>query len=464
MKSQSLTTRTVLVALSAQLVCAAILCTAALWHEFHSRMHALDVQIQGSADSVLGAVQDAEDVDANVTLDPAELKLPPHDVFAVYNQGGRLLGASPNAPMSLIARTEAGFRDARLQGEKYRVFQRDGLRVIDRAEYSGVGLRRPVTLVYAVPEGHLRHEVFEAANFYIVTILLATGAMAFALPALLRRTLQPLADLATAAGEIEAPAFPFNPPAAAVHLSELRPLTQVLHRSISRVRASFAREHQFVSDAAHELKTAVAVVRSSAQLLLLKRRTEAEYKDGLERVVDDVDRLESLITQMLQLARFEETGQEGVPTIELGEIAHHVATLLKPIADQRQVSVRVEAPPGVQVRLRRDLAEALVSNLLLNAIQHSSPMSPPVVVSVVQSSAGSADLSVTDNGCGISPEALPHIFERFYREDRSRSRETGGTGLGLAIAKSVVEAARGRITVESTPGLGTTMHVTFMPA
>ena len=98
MKGKSLTTRAVLVALSAQLLCAAILCTAALWHEFHTRMHALDVQIQGSADSLLGAVQDAEDVDANVTLDPAELKLPPRDVFAVYNQGGRLLGASPNAP------------------------------------------------------------------------------------------------------------------------------------------------------------------------------------------------------------------------------------------------------------------------------------------------------------------------------------------------------------------------------
>lgn len=464
MKGKSLTTRAVLVALSAQLLCAAILCTAALWHEFHTRMHALDAQIQGSADSLLGAVQDAEDVDANVALDPAELKLPPRDVFAVYNQGGRLLGASPGAPPVLITRTEAGFREVRLPHEKYRVFQRNGLRVIDRAEYSGVGLRRPVTLVYAAPEGHLRHEVFEAARFYIVTILLATGAMAFALPALLRQTLQPLAELANAAGEIEAPTFPFNPPASAIELNELRPLTQVLNRSISRVRASFTREHQFVSDAAHELKTAVAVVRSSAQLLLLKRRTEAEYKTGLERVVDDVERLEALIAQMLQLARVEEAGQEKLPAIELGDIAHHVTALLKPIADQRRVIVRVDASSGVQVRLRRELAEALLSNLLLNAIQHSGPVSSPVIVSVSKTTAGSVDLRVTDSGSGISPEALPHIFERFYREDKSRSRETGGTGLGLAIAKSIVESAHGSIRVESAPGEGTTMHVTFIPA
>lgn len=464
MKDQSLTRRAVVVALSAQLLCAAVLSTAALWHEFHTRMHALDVQIQGSADSLLGAVQDAEDVDANVTLDPAELKLPPRDVFAVYNQGGRLLGASPNAPAPLITRAEAGFREIRLPGEKYRIFQRDGLRVIDRAEYHGVGLRRPVTLVYAVPEGHLRHEVFEAASFYIVTILLATGAMAFALPALLRRTLRPLADLATAAGEIEAPAFPFSPPASAVQLSELRPLTQVLNHSISRVRASFAREHQFVSDAAHELKTAVAVVRSSAQLLLLKRRSEAEYRDGLERVVDDIERLEFLIAQMLQLARFEEAGRGDVPAINLAEVANEVAISLKPIADQRQVTVRVEGSSGAHVRLRREAAEALLSNLLLNAIQHSRPTFLPVVVSVVQTTAETVVLSVTDGGTGISPEALPHIFERFYREDTSRSRQTGGTGLGLAIAKSVVDSACGRITVESTPGLGTTMQVTFTPA
>ena len=339
MKGNSLTTRTVLVALTAQLICAAVLCGAALLHELHTRSHALDAQIQGRSDSLLGAVQDAEDPDANVTIDSSELKLPPQDVFGVYNQGGRLLGSSPNAPDGLIARSEPGFREMRISHEKYRILQRNALRVIDRAEYSGVGLRRPVTIVYAMPEGHLRHEVFEAARFYIVTILLVTGATAFVLPLLLRRTMRPLADLAAAAGEIEAPAFPFHPPASAIQLNELRPLTEVLNRSISRVRASFAREHQFVSDAAHELKTAVAVIRSSAQLLLLKRRSETEYKAGLECLVDDVERLESLISQMLLLARSEEITQADVPPIDLGQIVSHVVPLLKPFSEQRQVTV-----------------------------------------------------------------------------------------------------------------------------
>jgi signal transduction histidine kinase len=463
-KGKSLTTQTVLVALAAQLVCAALLCGAALLHEWHTRMHALDTQIQGRSDSLLGAVQDAEDPDANVTLDPAELKLPPRDVFAVYNQGGRLLGSSPEAPVALTMRAEPGFREVRTAHQTYRILQRDALRVIDRAEHGGVGLRRPVTIVYAMPEDHLRHEVFEAASFYIVTILLATGGVAFLLPTLLRRTLRPLADLASATSEIQPPLFPFSPPASAIQLNELRPLAEVLNLSISRVRSSFAREQQFVSDAAHELKTAVAVVRSSAQLLLLRRRSESEYAVGLDGIVKDVERLESLISQMLQLARGDDTLTREIPQIDLGKTAQNVADRLTPIAEQRKVSVVVEATAGTQIRLRQDLADTVVSNILLNALQHSTAESSPVLLSVFHDATGEVKLRVVDGGAGISPEALPHIFERFFREDRSRSRNTGGTGLGLAITKSIVDSAKGEIEVESTPGVGTTMQVTFRPA
>ena len=233
---------------------------------------------------------------------------------------------------------------------------------------------------------------------------------------------------------------------------------------MARVQASFAREHEFVSDAAHELKTAVAVVHSSVQLLLLKRRSEDEYKLGLGRIVDDVERLESLIAQMLRLARLEELHADDTPVLDLGETAASVARLLQPVAQQRNLSIQVEASVGLHVRLRQEWAEALVSNLLMNALQHSPPSSPPVIVAVSQTQTGSILLRVADHGAGIRPEALPHIFERFYRADKSRSRETGGTGLGLAIAKSIVDAAQGHIDVKSTPGAGTTMTVTFSAA
>lgn len=464
MRPQSLTSRALVVALLAQVLGAAVLCTAAVLHEFHTRLRALDTQIQGSSDSLLGAVQDAEDPEANVQIDPAELRLPSRDVFAVYAQGGRLLGSSPGAPPELIARTEPGFREMDLSHEKYRILQRDALRVIDRAEYKGVGLRRPVTIVYAAPEKHLRHEVFEAARFDVLTSLLLTGAMAFALPALIRRTLRPVRDLAAATAEIRAPEFRFYAPASAVGVVELRPLTEVLSRSMARVRASFAREQHFVSDAAHELKTATAVVRSSAQVLLLKRRSEREYRAGLERVVDDIERLETLVGQMLQLARAEGTTAGEAPPLDLGESARRTVALLQPIAEQRNLRIHTDIADGLKVRLRADHAETLVGNLLLNALQHSPPFAPPVAVVLRRNDDGQIQLFVSDQGAGIRAEALPYIFERFYREDESRSRETGGTGLGLAIAKSIVETAHGTIAATSQKGAGTTMHVTFSAA
>lgn len=461
MKVKSLTRRTVGIVVATQLLCAGILCGAALMHERHTRLRALDTQLQGRSDSLLGAIQDAEDLESNVTIDPAELRLPPYDVYAVYNQGGRLLGSSVYAPPELTNRQGDGFRDAMVSGRSYRVFQREALRIIDRAEFGGVGLRRPVTIVYAVPEEHMWHEILEAVSFYLIAIALAAAATVLLVAVLLRKAFRPLADLAQAAAKISAPALHFDPPQSALQLQELRPLTNVLAESAAGLRESFAREQRFVGDAAHELKTAIAVVRSSVQVTMLKPRTGEEYRAGLDRVLEDTARIESLVTQMLQLARMDESEDGRAPVLDLGETIHRVAKLLQPIADDRGLWIEAESSPELYVHLKPESAEILLCNLLLNAIQHSPPAS---LVSISAGARGGSHVrfEVRDRGTGISPEALPHIFERFYREDTSRSRETGGTGLGLAICKSIVEAAGGSIQATSTPGMGTTVTVTFM--
>ena len=473
MKQRSLTRQAIGIVLAAQILCAALLCGATLLHEHHTRFRALDTAIRGRADSLLGAIQDAEDPDDNVAIapvDPSELKLPAEDVYAVYNQGGRLIGSSPNAakaPPDLIARNANGLRDMPGHRGAYRVLQRDATRIIDRAEYGGVGLRRPVTLVYAAPEDHVWHEIFEAARFYLIAVLLASVVAVLLVALLLRRALRPLSDLATAAGSIEAPDLTFDPPASALQVRELRPLTDVLAKSVARVRESFARvresrakEQRFFGDAAHELKTAIAVVRSSVQLLMMKPRTAPEYSAGLERVLEDNTRVESLVSQMLQLGRMESADPGDLPIIDLSKAVADIASRLRPIADQREITIRLDTLAQVPVRLAPEAAEMLVSNLLLNAIQHSAAYAS-ISLQVRRKGAEGVCLEVADQGEGIGPEALPHIFERFYREDTSRSRETGGTGLGLAICKSIVDAAHGAIRVESQQGQGTTVEVTF---
>lgn len=462
-RAYSLVTRIVLAVVAAQLMCAALLCSAALLHERHTRLRALDTRIEGRSDSLLGAVQDAEDPEDNVSIDSNELRLPSDDVYAVYNRGSRLLGTSPNAPSNLIQRQADGFRELRVGHTRFRVLQREAMRIIDRPENGGVGLRRPITILYASPEGHLWHEIFEAARFYVFAILGATALTTLLVALLLRRSLQPLGALAASAARISPPALMFQAPDSALRVRELRPLTEVLNDSVARVRDAFAKEQRFLGDAAHELKTAIAVVRSSVQLLLMRRRTEDEYVTGLKRLLADNSRVEALVAQMLQLSRAEETGPEGAE-IDLRQVASAVVEQLAPIYKSAGVPVQLSGSslPAL-LRLPPDRAFTLISNLVLNAIQHTMN-GEPVLVTVSRVSPASVVLEVIDRGLGISPEALPHIFERFYREDRSRSRDTGGTGLGLSICKSIVEAAQGSIAVESAAAAGTRVIVTFSAA
>ncbi len=462
MKPTSLARRAISMVVIVELLCAVGLSGTAVWHEARSRLHAFDVMLQGRSDSLLGAVQDAEDPEDNVTIDPAELNLPPAHVYAVYNQGGRLLGTSRNAPAPLIARGSDGFRTERVNGDSYRVFQREALRIIDRAENDGVGLRRPVTILYAVPTGEMWHEIRVAAGFYIGVSLLLVCLTAAILVLLTRRLLQPVQALATAATNVDSGSLAFTPPARAASIVELRPLCDALEGTLGRLRLAFQLEHRFVGDAAHELKTAIAVVRSSIQVLMMRPRTADEYRSGLERILNDNERVETLVSRMLTLARLEEHPERVPEPVSVTESVQDALEILDSFAHAHGVALKATLAPGVKARLTPEAARVLVSNLVVNAVQHSAP---GAVVSVVlrdePAAQPNAILEVQDSGTGVAAENLPHVFDRFFREDSSRSRETGGAGLGLAICKSIVEAADGHIEMQSVRGQGTVVRASF---
>lgn len=459
MKERSLARRAIALVLLTELVCALAFSATALWHERESRLRAFDVMLQGRSDSLLGAVQDAEDPEANVTIDPTELRVPADDVWAVYGRGGRLLGSSAKAPAALIARRGDGVRALSVDGRGYRVRQSEGIRIIDRLEYGAKGLRRPVTIVYASRTNHLWHEIAEAAGFYIAVSAGLICATAVILILALRRLLYPLQELAAEAAGVSASAIEFDAPRSAMETRELRPLAEALAATIARLKEALDVQHRFVSDAAHELKTAVAVERSTVQLLAMRQREAGEYAEGLKRAFEDNERVEQLVSRMLTLGRLEERGVGTSEVIDFGGSARRTVEGLLDWSAARGVSLAMEMDEGVNVLLAEDAAETLVSNLVMNAVQHSS-RGGEVRVSV-RAADGRAVLRVADEGVGIAAENLPHIFERFYREDRSRSRETGGAGLGLAICKSIVEGAGGAIDVESAVSRGTTMTVAF---
>ncbi len=460
MKTHSITRRVVTILLIAELVAAVVLSVAVFAHERRTRLRALDVGIRGRCDSLLGAVQDLEDAGDNVYVDPAELRLPAEDRWAVFNANGRVVGRSDNGVM-LRVQAGDGVRDQQIDGVGYRLLQRHALRIIDRDETGGAGIRRPVVLVYASPKTHLVHEALESASYYILTTLLVSALTAALVAVFLRLSLRPVAELGAAAERLSLAHLQFTPPMSVEGIAELRPLAATLSSVVDKLRAAFVREQQFVGDAAHELKTSIAVVRSTIQVLMLKGRTPEEYHAGLQRALEDTQRMESLVQQMLSLARVEEVREANV-TADLFAAAQLACLQLQPVSEHADVAVVFTGAPDARVRMSAERALVLVTNLLLNAIQHSRPQTQVTVT--VTSLPHEVSLCVEDHGVGIDAAALPHIFERFYRADASRARETGGAGLGLAICRSIVEQAGGVLLVMSVPQRGTVVTATFSVA
>jgi signal transduction histidine kinase len=462
-RTRSITRQTVTIVLLAQIAFAIALAGVSVLSERHARMRALSQQIAGRSDSLLGAIQDAEDPEDNIFIDPAELRLPPEDRYAVYSDTKKLIGRSAEAGPPLSMDGALGESNVRMDGESFSVLRRTAMRIIDRAEYGGIGLRRPVVIVYASSERHVLHEVLEAVGRFLAAIVLASMVVALITALLLRRTLQPIRHLALAAQRISPASLQFEIPYGALQVEELRPLATTLSALIDELREAFAKEQRFVGDAAHELKTAVAVVRSSMQVLMMRRRNEEEYVLGLEQLLEDNARVEDLVASMLELARVEQISVGDADLVDLAVAARQACDTMQSFAENQAVTLTVEAPPEAFTRLHPEGADTLLTNLLSNAIRHSKP-GATVRVAILRNIDATIRVVVADDGQGIRPEALPHVFERFYRDDPSRSRMSGGTGLGLAICRSIVESVGGTIEIASVLGQGTTVTVIFSGA
>jgi signal transduction histidine kinase len=454
-KQRSLTRQLIVTVLAAELLCAIALSGVALFHEQHERFRDFDVMLRGRADSLLGAVQDAEDPGDNVMVDGTELVVPLEDAYEIIDESGRILGRSPLWNAGFQVPLTNGYGNQHVGGIRYRVLRAAGVRVIDREENGGI--RRPVLLIYAAPTHRLWQSIFEAVRFSILTGLLLLALTGAFLVWFLRKALLPLRELATEAGKITAHSWDFHPSQEALRTKELEPLATSMTQLLRGLKAAFAQQQRFTSDAAHELKTALAVIKSSLQLLTLRPRTSGEYAAGLERSIEDTERMEGLVSRMLTLARVEEREGDTPASSDLAASLMRAVHNLEPLATLRGVEVMVTASTDLFVCLSEEDGDILCSNLLSNAIQYSETKSS--VLATARLTAGGIELTVTDYGEGIPEESLPHLFERFFRADTSRARHTGGSGLGLSICGAIVTNARGSIRIGSVLGQGTQVTV-----
>jgi heavy metal sensor kinase len=239
--------------------------------------------------------------------------------------------------------------------------------------------------------------------------------------------------------------------------SELGQLATVLNRTFDRLDHAFAQQVQFTADASHELRTPLSVILTQVQLALSRERSGLEYRESLGICQRAAERMRALINALLDLARLDTGGFDlTLAECDLQRVAYESLELVAPLAEQKGAVLRSSVDP---IRVRADGAKLgqVMVNLLQNALQHNAR---GVEVSLsLQPKEGYALLRVSDNGAGIPPEALPRLFDRFYRVDKSRSSATGGSGLGLAICKAIIEAHGGTIRAESRLGEGTEFQV-----
>jgi heavy metal sensor kinase len=240
---------------------------------------------------------------------------------------------------------------------------------------------------------------------------------------------------------------------------ELRRLSETLNAMLGRIEASVKRLTQFTADASHDLRTPVALIRTSAELALRRPRTEEEYRDTLSRILATSEETTHLIENLLTLARAD-AGAADLHFADIDLVPHleKIAGETGILAAGKGIQVTSELAAG-PVRVSADpvAIERLLLIVIENAIKYT-PCGGKIELNLSNGS-GSPRIEIRDSGIGISDKDLPHIFERFYRADQARSREPGGSGLGLAIARWIVDLHGGQIEAQSKLGNGSVFRI-----
>lgn len=466
MRRFSLNKRLVFAALGSQILLAAGLVIVGTSFSRHYILSAFDVYIQGRAQSIAALVYFRDDGVPGLLFNEQKVPPSPHrvhkDIFVVQSDRDNLERHTPGYDPHIFDAIPPGARfwNFTSKGAPYRAIILRNVAILDTEEGEPLPLPR-LTVIYAAPTIDIQHELTNLGiAIGLVSLLILAPTLWLAVWSI-RRALAPLNDLATAAGAISVDRWRFEPSEQARSTEELQPLIAAIQTVLAGLESAFTRQREFLGDAAHELKTSLAILKSTLQAQLTKPREKDEYIRGLVQMSSDCDRLERLLNRMLQTARAEQRiakGRQSAPEpVDLDSTCEAAIARLAQFAAEREIAFDFASDGEAMVRAEAADLELVWINLLENAVQYSPPGS--TVSMHLTTGEGTAIVTVADRGCGIEPGHLPHIFQRFYRADSSRARATGGFGLGLAMAKSIVDLYHGQIRAESEPGRGTCITV-----
>ena len=464
MKTSSIQRRLVAAVVLTQLLLAIGLVLIGVYFTRRQLRMAFDAGLNGRAMSVAALVRYSEEPHPVLIFD-SELVPPPldrqhPDLYQIISSDRHVIASSPNWPRGFNSAPKKGknYWSLSLHGAGYRAVRLENVPVLDR-EAAQTAPDPKLTVIYAAPTEEMGELVWRAGLFTVLASLALLGISTAVAFGAIRRGLAPLQMLASSAARVSPQNWELQAPPEATSTFELAPLTQAMSTMLANLRRAFTSQREFLANAAHELKTPVAILKSTLQSLLQRPRSSDEYRAGIEAALDDMARLEKLLHSMLRLARAEQWAmgsmRPNLNQIELASNCELCIERLRPLADQRGVTIELRNLGNPALKADPEDLELVWGNLLENAIQYSPPHSKITVA--VSGDRDFAEVSVQDQGLGISEAEISRIFERFHRGDASRARETGGYGLGLAISKAIIEAYGGHLNAESLPGEGTKM-------
>lgn len=287
----------------------------------------------------------------------------------------------------------------------------------------------------------------------IRTVVVSFVVFALCVWLLSRRIIAPVKRLTEAAASVSGRELSRRVPVPESH-DEVRELAVTLNHMLDRLQESFETQRRFTADASHELRTPVTAIAGHASYLLRRTNPSEAQRDSLGVIKRETERMTRLVGDLLELARADAGFTVDLRPMDLVEVAEAVHMEIAPSAGNTRIDV-VAARPKVMI-----LGDASrLKQVLLNLVQNALNAGASAITVTIEEDPHTVRLSVRDNGPGIPPEALPHLFERFYRVDSARS--THGSGLGLAIVRWIVDQHQGRVEVASTPGESTTFTVSL---
>ena len=275
---------------------------------------------------------------------------------------------------------------------------------------------------------------------------------------LMRRALRPVDEIRQKAAQITSRNLSARLPVVRTG-DELERLATDLNRMIERLEEPFHQINRFSADASHELRTPLTVLQGELESMAQSRSNlPSEIRETIGSALEETQRLTKIVENLLAISRLEAgEARNQLERLDFAELARSTADQMRLLADEKHIHLDCDGSERVEVEADPARLKQVVVNLLDNAIKYT-PEKGKVSVSVTRQDSR-AVLEVADSGIGISTNDLPHIFDRFYRADKARSRQMGGTGLGLSIVRSICLAHNGQVRVASTEGQGSVFRV-----